>query len=217
MFNIEDNRKYYLYERSRGTSTEFDNIELLILYFQNHTYEDKWYAKHRWNRILDNYGVTFNDTSVEYRYVRREGENLGVDVVKVVHLKEYVVYDSNGKFINMFNYKNQIFDSNYHEYLKHKYKRKPIYIRRYGRFGYDHPYTFRYDPVPHIRAWRRRKVHAPRHINYFKQIQEYPEYERKKYKNSFRNLFYDYWDYGDWRNSSIKCWKNQSKKKRQWM
>ena len=220
MYKIEDDRKFYLYTRSSNTTAIFNNIEELILHFQNNNYEDKWFTAHRYNKILDHYGVTFKDTEIEIKYERKE-DDLGVNVIKIIKPKEYVVYDSTGKFINMFNYRKQIFDKEYHEYLKRKYK-KPLRTRGYWyhKWGnYDHPHEFRVDPLPHqgnISHKRKRKVHAPRYIGKFRQSQYKPQYNRKKELVRFRDLFYDYWDYGDWRNKPIRCWKNQSKRRRQW-
>lgn len=204
MYNTKKEKKYYLYRTSRGSSIEFENFERLILHIQadNHT---EWWDKNKpHNYYLEDLAMNFNDCCKIY-YGNESEYN--------IHYKEYLVYDEDYKTIDLRNFKDLIFSEDYHIYLNNKYKRK-LNFTKYYRYR-RHIYIYRKTPVPFTSKHRNGGYKGPKIRKEVKDsIGIDKEYLRLSRFNTLKYMLFD-WDC--YRNKRIKSWKNQSKKKRQWM
>lgn len=210
MHNTKQEVKYYLYRASTHTSIEFKNFERLILYIQKGN-DTQHYGKNKiYNCYLEQLSMNFKDVSHVYNIFSGEIE---------CYPKEYLVYDENFRIIDTRIYKNLIFNLHYQKYLQNKYENTPIKSTCKYRRDRKKIYIYRNTPVPYTRKTKNKSTHKPKVRKEIRNtIGVKKNYLRNSRITTLKNLLYLYdWDYIYYRNKSIRCWKNQSKKKKQWM
>ena len=206
MHNIKNESKYYLYNNTRGTSTLFENFERLILYIQEGN-QTEFYGNNKiYNCYLESLSMNFKDITHYYCEYSLEHK---------YYPKEYLVYDEDFRIIDIRNYKNLIFNTHYHNYLKNKYDSTPKkYTCKYKR-DRRHIYIFRNTPVPYTKKNRNHAASNPRVIKEVRDSTGVSKiYLRNARLNSLKDTICE-WVYYP-RNTS-KCWKDQSNNKKQWM
>jgi hypothetical protein len=195
MYNIKQTKKHYLYNCSTnkylGFYDSFEEMLESIAYFNQY---DIWSNKII-NPILENFNCTFNDTESCFVYSEC-----------IERMKQYVVFDEDFRIIDIRVYSNKILNYGISRIKSTKKSKQKIYYEK------SKP-EFRKEPVPH--------TSSNYHGNYFrkpKTMQEIRNNSNPEYKNFVRakrkHLRTTYDDI--FRNNS-KCWKDQSKKRKQWM
>lgn len=209
MKNILDLKIYKIYNVSTGYfERTFDTLEELLEFLSRHQHSG-WWGSYRaglesmfgyCNSYLDEVNMTFNDTK-HITWGSKDEENY--------ILRTYVFLDPDNRIIDPRDYIEEI--------IKISKMDKPIRHYRYYRYGEKNLPEFRKGPVPGTGVRHEHRgsyFRHPKTMNEKRQaaIVEYKEFVSPK--RNVRNLP-DAWN-DDGRCRS-KSWKDQSKKRKQWM
>lgn len=208
MKTILELKIYKLYNVSTGYFEKtFDTLEDLLIFLSHHQHTDAWWGKYRegtesqlgyYNTYLDDVNMTFNDLKLVWDYNE-----------KGYGLRTYVFLDPDNRIIDPREYIRDIIDLS-----KNPPKNKNWWVSK--RYSNNLP-EFRKGPVPNTgrRHWHRGSYYRyPQNMNIKRDSAntEYKEYIHPK--NRIHNLP-DPWD--DIPRNHSKSWKDQSKKRKQWM
>ena len=205
MYQTQKQTKYYVYNCVKQSYLYVaENWESLIGWIANYNYAPGWWDnialgsnKKLRNRILDDFNCTFKDTSIHYDWN---------DVRSC--LREYTVFDDDFRIIDMRLFEKEILAYNRSKNFKRKYKNKSL------EYKYEKTKPeFRNGPVPRTSSHRGGfAMRHPHTLNEMRQncIPEYHDYVRKR-RNHLPTTYDDIW------RDTPRCWKDQSKKKKQWM
>ena len=201
MYNIEKNFKYKLVDLYTGKEVVFKDKETLLNYFARHEKNDWLYmldtcfkdrASHTINTILDNIGCNDNDVNAD-----------GTP-------KRYRLYAGDGRVICADMYRDEVI---------RRYKESIGATRKWNRTPWwadKVKVEFRRDPIPYTGAkYRGHYYRRPKSMNEKRKAADVEYKQYVKPKRNVRNLP-DAWDDEKVRHIE-KCWKSQSKKRKQWM
>lgn len=214
MIEIKNKTKYYIYDcYERTYLTTFDSEEELIDWLVKTTLKSYyWERKGLQNKYLDNINITGKDT-----------QWLTIDVgVSKLFTRQYIFIDSDNRIIDARKYWeivkekiNNKKDSNYDDRIPEDVKHGDVLYRYSWWKGHEGRYRYRCGPVPNTAYhWRGKGYRRPRTFNEMKKNSD-PEY--KDYTRGRRKHLPHYWDELPISSHGIKSWKNNSKKKKQWM
>jgi hypothetical protein len=207
MFFTQKNITYYLFNCKKNTyERKFDSEEELKLFLKKSfrlNYKDKWVSPY-----MENINMNGNDTAT---YIDWDGNYHTC-------IREFLFVDEDYRIIDVRKYEKELIDDikkngpyTYYEEENEEEREygERLYIR-YGRFSY----RYRIDPVPWIwnRGGRYRGIRYPKTLNETKlnsdeEMKEYVRGKRRHLPNS----------YDDIPRRIQKSWKEQSKKRKQWM
>ena len=201
MYNIKKEFKYRLVDRYNGTERVFKDKDSLINYFVACEKSDwifmfdtcfKDRASHTINTVLDNIACNDNDLNAD-----------GTP-------KRYMLFASDGRILCGDMYRAEVIERYKAKTKEHRtYEYKPWWADKVK-------VEFRKDPIPHTGFKHRGNYY--RRFKTTNEKRKSADVEYKQYvkpKRNFRNLP-DTWDEEKVRHID-KCWKSQSKKKKQWM
>ena len=195
MYKNNNKTKYYIYNCVKEDYiTTCDSFEELIEYVASFNYLPWWSSKKYCNRFLEDYNCTMNDTKVY------------CDWTDKAFKRTYVVFDNMFRIIDVRMYEKEILGYTPPKNRKRKW-RKPIY-KYYEKTRPE----FRKGPVPHTGGRYGRYYRHPRTFNEIRQNSN-PEY--KDFVRGERKHLPTVWD--DKVRGQSRCWKDQSKKRKQWM
>ena len=195
MYQTNNKTKYYIYNcKSEKYIHVCENLQELIEYVASFNYRP-WLGNKRANRFFDDFNCTMNDVKNAFDWHRNS----------FIELREYVVFDSIFRIVDVRMYANEILS------YKGSMKRKP----KKGSLAYNYEKSkpeFRKGPVPYTGSGHWHYYRRPRTTQEIRQnsIPEYGEFVRKK-----RKYIPTSWD--DIGRNISRSWKDQSKKKKQWM
>lgn len=187
MYNIKNETKYYIYNCRDERYISVHNSIEDLLTSISYIYN---YANFtgKGNYLLEEYNCTGKDT---INYFRVEGRIA----------RKYIVFDSSFRIIDMRIYKDKILKSNA--------------IPKFRRFtSSKNKPEFRKGAVPFTGRYHKRS-HECRHPHTFQEIRNNTNPEYKEYIRGRRKHLPTVWD--DLYNKPSYSWKNQSKKRKQWM
>lgn len=205
MYQIQKNTKYYIYNcKKQAYIYVAENWNELIAYIAQFNYNPGFWSdvsktsKKKSNRFLDDFNCTMNDTRVYCDWFNNSFSNL----------REYIVFDSDLRTIDMRMYEKEIL----------AYERPTNYKRKWKTKALEYQYEktkpeFRNGPVPHTSSRLGGSPYRhPKTLNEMKQNcdVEYRQYVRKR-RNHLPTVYDDIY------RDTSRCWKDQSKKKKQWM
>ena len=207
MYQIQKQTKYYVYNCVKQTYLYVaENWGDLIGWIARYNYSPGWRDNIAFgtnnklrNRFLENFNCTMNDTRVYCNWFDEYWTNL----------REYTVFDDDFRIIDMRLYEKEIVAYRLPNSLRHQYKTKAL------EYKYEKTKPeFRNGPVPGTgTGWRRYGGYRhPHTLNEMRQNCE-PEHQRyvRKRRKNLPTVYDDIY-----RNTS-RCWKDQGKKKKQWM
>lgn len=204
MYQTQKQTKYYVYDCIKQTYLYVaENWESLIGWIAGWNYAPCWQEniafgsnKKLRNRILDDFNCTLQDTSIHYDWN---------DVRSC--LREYTVFDDDFRIIDMRLYEKEILAYRRPKNFKRKYKTKAM------EYKYEKTKPeFRNGPVPYVgHHWR----YCYRHPKTFNEMKQNCDVEYRQYVRKRRAHLPTAWD--DIYRDTPRCWKDQSKKKKQWM
>lgn len=205
MYQTQKQTKYYVYNCVKQSYLYIaENWESLIGWIANYNYAPGWWDnialgsnKKLRNRILDDFNCTLHDTSLHYDWN---------DVRS--YLRAYTVFDDDFRIIDMRLYEKEILAYKRPQSARHTYKTKAL------EYKYEKTKPeFRNGPVSRTGKYRRYcGIRHPHTLNEMKQNcdVEHCKYVRKRRKHlptTYDDIFRD----------TQRCWKEQSKKQKQWM
>ncbi len=205
MYQTQKQTKYYGYSCVKQAYLYVaENWNALIEWIANYNYTPHWSEniafgsnKKIRNRILDDFNCTFQDTCVHYDW----------DNVRS-YLREYTVFDDDFRIIDMRLYEKEIVAYRRPKSFKRKYKNKAM------EYKYEKTKPeFRNGPVP--RTGKRGGYFCIRHPHTLNEMKQNCDIEHRDYVRKRRNHLPTTYD-DIWRVTS-RSWKDQSKKKKQWM
>lgn len=199
MYDTKKSTKYYIYNcRKEKYIHTCENFNELIEYVASFNYTPWWSSKRVCNRFLEDFNCTMKDTT----YLCDFNENVIGPV-----LKEYIVFDSIFRIIDVRLYEKEILSFVTPKNRRRKWSKKFEYYEK------TKP-EFRKGPVPNTgHKWRfsnyYRRPRTTQEIRY-NSIPEYESFVRKKRK--YIPTVYD-----DIPRNIYRSWKHQGKKRKQWM
>lgn len=206
MYQIQKSTKYYVYNCNRQVyhyvANSWSDLIEYIAHF-NYTkinwYFSPYYSTARSNSLLEDFNCTMQDTKTCYGLF---GECL-------YFLREYIVFDDEFRIIDMRMFKDEILAYERHKNYNRKWQTKAL------EYKYEKTKPeFRNGPVPNTRK-RTRYGKYLRHPKTFNEMKQNGDEEKRKYSRKNRLRLPTSWD-EHYRDTS-KCWKDQSKKRKQWM
>lgn len=207
MINVEKNKKYYMYSKKNGYSLEFKSFENLIEYVRKENHRSYDY-KILSNRYLEDISLNFKDIRC-YSF----GDN-----VKYTY-REYIFYDEDYRIIDLRLYENLII-TEYDKKVAKENSDIPYYICSYNirkKEIRDKGYIFRKTPVPHTGCGRGRWQYKPNRTKYLKEIKDNIYVEDKYVRKKRMAKLIEYQDSRNNYSKTPRCWKDQSKKRKQWL
>lgn len=196
MYKVQNNRKYYIYNcRKEQYIAVCDSFDEMLYQVARYNHFD-WFTDKVGNHILEDYNCTMKDT---HNYFQLPDSNV---------LREYVIFDDTFRIIDIRDYADKIFAFDMKN-RKCKWKsKKHIY-----EMEKNLP-RFRKDPIPRTsHKWRFGSFYRyPRTTQEIRNnsIPEYEQFVRKKRKQIPTA-------YDDIPRGQSRSWKDQSKKRKQWM
>lgn len=198
MYQIQKSTKYYIYNcKKQAYIYVADNWNELIAYIAQFNYHP-WYSdKKMCNRFLEDFNCTMNDTRVYCDWTSEYSD-----------LREYIVFDADFRTIDMRMFEKEIL----------AYQRPKNYKRKYKTKALEYKYEktkpeFRNGPVPYTGGkWGGHYYRHPKTLNEMKQN---CDVEYRKYARKSRLHLPSVWD--ELYRENSRCWKDQSKKRKQWM
>ena len=175
--------KYYLYNLKNNNLLEFENLDELIIYI---SYFNSEWGNEKYNRYLEDINMNFNDT----RFFFWNDE-------RIETIREYMVFDEDYRIIDIRDYAEKIFNTNYFDVIRSKNKNN---------------IKFREEPIPRTKKRRNNKYRKPSYIGELKASEEYEKYVRLKRKLDIKSLRF----YRPYKHTE-KSWKRNTKFRRQWM
>lgn len=204
MYQTQKQTKYYVYNCIKQSYLYVaESWNDLISWIAQWNYTPCWQEnitfgsnKKVRNRILDDFNCTLQDTSVHYDWN---------DVRS--YLREYTVFDDDFRIIDMRLYEKEILAYRRPKSSKRKYKSKAL------EYKYEKTKPeFRNGPVPYVgHHWH----YCYRHPKTFNEMKQNGDVEYRQYVRKRRSHLPTSWD--DIYRDTPRCWKDQSKKKKQWM
>lgn len=198
MYQIQNNTKYYVYDcRKQSYLYVCDSIDDIIAWVARWNYSSIFSEKKRNNRILDEFNCTMKDTKVHLDWVGNGWTDL----------REYVVFDSDYRIIDIRMYEKEILSYVEPKNRKRKWKNKAL------EYKYEKTKPeFRRGPVPRTGG---RYGHYYRHPKTFNEMKQNTDVEYRQYVRKSRLHLPTVYD--DIYRDNSRCWKDQSKKRKQWM
>lgn len=197
MYQNQKPEKYYIYNCQKQAyiyvSESWDD---LIEYIAQFNYTPLYSDKKLSNRFLENFNCTMNDTRVYCDWTSEYSD-----------LREYIVFDADFRTIDMRMFEKEILAYQRPKNHKRKWKTKAL------EYKYEKTKPeFRNGPVPSTGRRRGSCYRHPKTLNEMRQNCDvkYQEYARKR-----RSHLPTAWD--DFYRDTSRCWKDQSKKRKQWM
>lgn len=197
MYQIQKKEKYYIYNCQKQAyifiTEDWDGLIEYIARFNYHP----WYSdKKRSNRFLENYNCTMNDTKLYCDWNNEYST-----------LREYIVFDVDFRTIDMRMYEKEILSYQVVPGSKRKWKNKAM------EYKYEKTKPeFRNGPVPRTGC---RYGYGCRHPKTFNEMRQNADVEYRKYVRKRRLHLPTVYD--DIFRETSRCWKDQSKKRKQWM
>ncbi len=198
MHQIQKQTKYYIYNcKKQAYIFVANNWEELIAYVAQWNYHP-WYSdKKMCNRFLEDFNCTMNDTRVYCDWTSEYSA-----------LREYVVFDADLRIIDMRMFEKEILAYERPKSAKRKWKTKAL------EYKYEKTKPeFRNGPVPGTSCHR--GGFAMRHPHTLNEMKHNCDPEHRNYVRKRRNHLPTVYD-DIWRENS-RSWKDQSKKRKQWM
>lgn len=198
MYQIQKSTKYYIYNCKKQAYIYIaDNWADLISYIAQFNYTPFYSEKKHSNRFLEDFNCTMNDTKVYCDWTSEYSD-----------LREYIVFDADFRTIDMRMFEKEIL----------AYKRPKNYKRKYKTKALEYKYEktkpeFRNGPVP--RTGKRGRYGSYRHPHTLNEMRQNCDEEKRKYARKSRLHLPTVYD--DIYRDTSRCWKDQSKKRKQWM
>ena len=198
MYQVNNNTKYYVYDcRKQAYLYVSDSIDELIEWVAQWNYYSIFSDKKKNNRILDEFNCTMKDTKVHLDWVGNGWTDL----------REYVVFDSDYRIIDIRMYEKEILNYVIPAKRKKKWKNKAL------EYKYEKTKPeFRKGPVPMTGGHR---GYCYRHPKTFNEMKQNCDVETRQYVRKSRLHLPTAYD--DIYRDTPRCWKDQSKKRKQWM
>ena len=198
MYQIQKQTKYYIYNcRKQAYLYVAENWNDLIEYLAQFNH-NQFYSNKKTNSFLDDYNCTMNDTKVYCNWFDEYWSSL----------REYVVFDDDFRIIDMRLFEKEILAYERPKSAKRKWKNKAL------EYKYEKTKPeFRNGPVP--RTGSKRGGHYYRHPKTLNEMRQNCDEEKRKYARKSRLHLPTVWD--ELYRDTSRCWKDQSKKRRQWM
>ena len=199
MYQIHKPEKYYIYNcQKQAYIYVSESWEDLIAYIAQFNYTPFYSDKKHSNRFLENFNCTFNDTRVYCNWFDEYSS----------FLREYIVFDADFRIIDMRRFDKEIL----------AYQRPKNYKRKYKTKALEYKYEktkpeFRNGPVP--RTGKRSGGSCYRHPHTLNEMRQNCDVEYRQYVRKRRTHLPTVYD--DIFRDVPRCWKDQSKKKKQWM
>jgi hypothetical protein len=199
MYQIQKPEKYYIYNCKKQAYVFIaDNWNELIAHIAQFNYHP-WYSdKKMCNRFLESFNCTMNDTRVYCDWSSEYSD-----------LREYIVFDADFRTIDMRMFEKEILAYKRPKNYKHKYKNKAL------EYKYEKTKPeFRGGPVP---GTSKRSGHygSYRHPHTLNEMRQNCDVEHQQYVRKRRSDLPTAWD--DIFRDTPRSWKDQSKKRKQWM
>lgn len=198
MYQTQKQTKYYVYNCIKQAYLYVaEDWEDLIGWIAQWNYIPFYSEKKRSNRILDDYNCTMKDVGMQCDWTWTK-----------YGLREYTVFDDDFRIVDMRLYEKEILAYKRPKSFNHKYKNKAL------EYKYEKTKPeFRNGPVP--RTGKRGWYCGIRHPKTLNEIKQNCDVEYSQYVRKSRKHLPTAWD--DIFRSTPRCWKDQSKKKKQWM
>ena len=194
MIKNQTNAKFYLYDCIQN-KFEFvcEDWQELLMYIASYNSYAWWKPSEKHNSILDDYNCTLKDKNYDC--------SIGF------FPKRYVVFDHTMRIIDVRLYQKKILSIPVDAYHRYKFENKPAV-----KWWQNALPEFRKGPVPHTGQHWRQYYRSPKTFNEIRQNSnpEHKEYVRKKRKYIPTTL-------DDKMRGFSRSWKDQSKKRKQWM
>ena len=206
MIENKNEVKIYLFDFHKNAYVrEFENEEELINFLAK-TYHCSFFGEYR-NPYIDSINMNGNDTETFYNIFDVIGHTV----------RKYLFIDKNNRIIDVRKYKDVVLER-YKALREKKEKDQENFWTSLSHgdklYVYDGtPYRYRMDPVPHL--IRRRGCSWLRHMRTTQELRQNSIPEYKEYVHSKRNYIPTLYD--DIPRETQRCWKAQSKKRKQWM
>lgn len=199
MYQIQKQTKYYIYNCQKQAYIYIsDSWDDLIAYIARFNYVP-WYAdKKLSNRFLEDFNCTMNDTKLYCDWFDQYHSNL----------REYIVFDADFRTIDMRMFEKEILSYKTPKNYKRKYKTKAL------EYKYEKTKPeFRNGPVP--RTGKMGHYGSYRHPHTLNEMRQNCDEEKRKCARKKRLHLPTVWD--DIYRDTSHCWKDQGKKRKQWM
>lgn len=224
MFTTNDkSNRYYIFDLKEykyiGGVFYFDE---LIDYLASFQLEDSLLNSKYNNTILDNINLNFKDTKANFCWQCAFGQPNHECELKIQQLRRYVILDGLDRIIDIRYYLEHIKKVNKQNLIKKDYYNLSPWdnyiikiLQKYVGLKYEGP-KFRKEPVPftgqrkYSFSCRKIKTTNERRQSCDKEIKQYIRCKRNK--NNLPTLYDSFID-----RHNDKCWKTQSKNKKQWM
>jgi hypothetical protein len=199
MYQIQKSTKYYVYNCVKQSYLYVaENWNDLIAWIANYNYTPFYSDKKHSNRILDDFNCTMKDVGMTCDWTWTS-----------YGLREYTVFDDDFRIIDMRLYEKEIL----------AYQRPKNYKRKYKTKALEYKYEktkpeFRNGPVPRT-SKRSGHYGSYRHPHTLNEMRQNCDVEHQQYVRKRRLDLPTAWD--DIYRDASRCWKDQSKKRRQWM
>ena len=199
MYQIQKSTKYYIYNCKKQVYVYIaESWTDLIEYIAQFNYTPFYSEKKHSNRFLEDFNCTMNDTRVYCNWFDEYWTNL----------REYIVFDADFRTIDMRMFEKEILAYQRPKNNKHKYKNKAL------EYKYEKTKPeFRNGPVP--RTGCRKGGSGWRHPKTLNEMRQNCDEEKRQYARKSRLHLPTVYD--DIYRDTSRCWKDQGKKKRQWM
>ena len=199
MYQTNKQTKYYVYNCIKQAYLYVaESWDELIAWIAQYNYTPFYsYEKHS-NRLLADFNCTMNDTKTYCDWS---------DNVQSI-LREYTVFDDDFRIIDMRLYEKEILAYRRPKSFKRKYKNKAM------EYKYEKTKPeFRNGPVP--RTGKRGGYCCIRHPHTLNEMRQNCDVENRQYVRKRRNHLPTTYD--DIFRDTSRSWKDQSKKRKQWM
>ena len=195
MYNTKKATKFYIYNCWKGQYVyDCNTLDELIVYIAKFNYRP-FLGKRTCNHFLNSFNCTLKD--VEFAFDKGE-----------YALRKFTVLDENFRIIDVRQYKDQILSCDYLATHKARWKTRTL------EYKYEKTKPeFRGGPVP--MTGRRSHGSYYRSPKTFAEIRENANPEYKEFVRKKRLYLPTTWD--DIPKSYSRSWKDQSKKRKQWM
>jgi hypothetical protein len=198
MYQTQKQTKYYVYNCVKQVYLYVaENWNDLIDWIAQYNYTPFYSDKKHSNRILDDFNCTMKDIGMRCDWTWTS-----------YGLREYIVFDSDFRIIDMRRFEKEILAYQRPKNYKCKYKNKAL------EYKYEKTKPeFRNGPVP--RTGKRGWYCGIRHPHTINEMRQNCDIEHQQYVRKRRKNLPTAWD--DIFRDTPRCWKDQSKKRKQWM
>lgn len=208
MYKVENNVRVHLFDVHKNAFTSVFDSEEDLINFLAKTYSKSW-LNGLTNPYIDSVNMNGNDTENNYNWF---GE-------QTAYVRRYIFIDDNDRIIDVRKYKDEAikrFEAKCERTAKEReefwtsLQHGDVLINKYDKI----PYRYRMDPVPNL-IRRRVGCHWLRHMKTTQELRMYGDEEHRKYARARRKNIPTVYD--DIPRGTQRCWKEQSKKRKQWM